>query len=265
MDFGIAGRQAVITGASRGIGRAVAGALAAEGVDLVLSARNAPDLDRAVTELQAGGTDVVGVVGDVCDPVTTEAILAAAVGSGRSVDILVNNAGGDSGHLPIDALTDEDWETAYRLNVVSAVRLTVAALPHMRAQRWGRVVNVASYTARVPEPFCAAYAAAKAALVNVTRNLSRSYGRDGVCANCVLPGLTDTEGVRAGFDEAVAATGRPTEELVGRMLARAPIDAGRLGTSDEVAAAIAFLCSEQAAWITGVVLPVDGGTIRSAP
>ena len=265
MDFGIAGRLAVITGASRGIGRAVAGALAAEGASVVLSARNAADLDRAVSELQSSGAAAVGVVGDVCDPSTTDAIVAAAAGSSRGVDILVNNAGGDSGHLPMDALTDDDWEAAYRLNVVSAVRMTRAALPHMRAQRWGRVVNVSSYTARVPEPFCAPYAAAKAALVNVTRNLSRSYGGDGVCANCVLPGLTDTEGTRTGFEEAVAATGRPNDELVARMLARAPIDANRLGTSDEVAAAIAFLCSEQAAWITGVTLPVDGGTIRSAP
>ena len=101
---------------------------------------------------------------------------------------------------------------------MSAVRLTVAALPHMRAQRWGRVVNVASYTARVPEPFCGPYAAAKAALVNVTRNLSRAYGADGVCANCVLPGLTETEGVRTGFEEAAAATGRSHEELLARML-----------------------------------------------
>jgi 3-oxoacyl-[acyl-carrier protein] reductase len=205
------------------------------------------------------------VVGDVCDSSTTEAIVEAARRAHGGVDILVNNAGSESGHQPIDRLDDADWEQAYRLNVVSAVRLAVAALPQMRAQRWGRIVNVASYTARVPEPFCGPYAAAKAALVNVTRNLSRAYGPDGVCANCVLPGLTETEGVLAGFDAAVAATGHTLEELMSRMMDRAPIDAGRLGTAAEVAAAVAFLCSERASWITGAALAVDGGTVRSAP
>jgi 3-oxoacyl-[acyl-carrier protein] reductase len=268
VDLGIAGRTAVVTGGSRGIGRAVAGLLTAEGARVVVTARGAADLEAAVASLAgpSGGPvgsagSVVGVAGDVCDPATTAAILDAAGG----VDILVNNAGSDSGHLPFDRLTDEDWESAYRLNVVSTVRLSVAALPHMQAQGWGRIVNVASYTARVPEPFCAPYAAAKAALVNVTRNLSRAYASSGVCANCVLPGLTDTDATRAGFSEAAAASGRPVDELLGRMLQRAPIDVGRMGTADEVAAAVVFLCSAQASWITGAALAVDGGTIRSAP
>jgi 3-oxoacyl-[acyl-carrier protein] reductase len=264
VDLGIAGRVAVVTGASRGIGRAVAVALAAEGVHLIVSARGAAALSAAAEDLRRPGLDVDSVAGDITDPDTTDAILAAALDRHGKVDILVNNAGGDSGHLPIDRLTDEDWEQAYRLYVVSAMRLTVGALPAMRDQRWGRIVNVSSYTARVPEPFCAPYAAAKAAMVNVTRNLSRSYGQEGITANSVLPGLTDTEGVRSGFDEAAAATGRSSDELVARMLTRAPIDAGRLGTSAEVAAAVAFLCSEPAAWITGAALNVDGGTIRSA-
>jgi 3-oxoacyl-[acyl-carrier protein] reductase len=265
VDFAIKGRVAIVTGASKGIGRAVAELLAAEGAALVLSARNGEALDATVAALRATGADVVGVAGDVRDAETTAAIVDAATKAHGVIHILVNNAGGESGHLRIDQLSDEDWEDAYKVNVVSAMRITVAALPFMVAEGWGRIVNVASYTARVPEPFCAPYAAAKAALVNVTRNLSRSYAVDGVCANCVLPGLTDTEGVRAGFDAASSASGRPQDQLVARMLERAPIDTGRLGASAEVAAAIAFLCSEQASWITGASLAVDGGTVRSAP
>ena len=264
MDLGIAGRIAVVTGASRGIGRAVAEILAREGVHLVISSRGPDALASAAEDLARLGTKVDTVAGDVVDVAVTDAIVATALDRHGRVDILINNAGGEAGHLPIDRLTDQDWDDAYRLYVVSPMRLTVAALPSMRAQRWGRIVNISSYTARVPEPFCAPYAAAKAAIVNATRNVSRSFGSEGITANCVLPGLTDTEGVRSGFDDAAAATGRSNEELVARMLQRAPIDTGRLGTSDEVAAAIAFLCSEQAAWITGAAINVDGGTVRSA-
>lgn len=264
MDLGIAGRVAVITGASRGIGRAVAEILAREGVHLVVSARGADALREAGESLSTIGPNVDTVAGDVVDAAVTDAIMTKALDAHGRVDILVNNAGGEAGHRPIDRLTDDDWEAAYRLYVVSPMRLTVAALPSMREQRWGRIINISSYTARVPEPFCAPYAAAKAAIVNATRNLSRSFGSEGITANCILPGLTDTEGVRSGFEDAAAATGRSNDELVARMLQRAPIDTGRLGTSDEVAAAIAFLCSEQAAWITGAAINVDGGTVRSA-
>jgi 3-oxoacyl-[acyl-carrier protein] reductase len=261
VDLGIAGRVAVVTGASRGIGRAVALELDRAGCRLILSARGTEALKETASEITG---DVATVAGDVVDASTTDAIVGTALERYGRVDIVVNNAGGDSGHLPIHRLTDQDWEDAYRLYVVSAMRLTVAALPSMREQGWGRIVNVSSYTARVPEPFCAAYSAAKAAMVNATRNLSRTYGSEGITANSVLPGLTDTDGVRANFEEASAASGRPQEDLVARMLERAPIDAGRLGTSAEVAAAVAFLCSEQAAWITGAALTVDGGTVRSA-
>jgi 3-oxoacyl-[acyl-carrier protein] reductase len=265
MDLGLAGRVAVVTGASRGIGRAVAELLAAEGAAVVLSARGEADLERTTGALRESGADVVAVPCDVLDPAGTAALASTAQDRYGKVDILVNNAGGDSGRLPFHDLEDDAWEAAYRLNVVSAVRLTRALLPAMRERRWGRIVNVSSYTARVPEPFCGPYAAAKAALVNVTRTLSRTYGADGIVTNCVLPGLTRTDGVAAGFADAVAASGRTEDDLLAAMLRRAPIDVGRLGEASEVAAAIAFLCSEQAAWISGTSLLVDGGTVRSVP
>ncbi|MEU7813996.1 SDR family NAD(P)-dependent oxidoreductase [Pseudonocardia sp. NPDC049154] len=265
MDLGIAERVAVVTGASRGIGRATAEALATEGVRLVLGARRAQGLDLAALAVRARGAEVATVAGDVTDPATAAALVAAAEREFGGVDILVNNAGGDSGRLPFDELDDAAWEHAYRLNVVSAVRLTRAVLPHMRDQHWGRVVTVSSYTGRVPEPFCGPYAAAKAAQINLTRTLSRSYGSEGVVANCVLPGLTESDGVVEGFAAASAASGRDHADLLAAMLRRAPIDVGRMGTPAEVAATIAFLCSEQAAWISGTSVSVDGGTVRSAP
>src|SRR5580658_6364355 len=121
MDLGISGRVAVVTGASRGIGRAVAAALAAEGVKLVLSARGAEALEQAEAELSATGADVVGVAGDVCEPDTTTTIVSTALETHGGLDIVVNNAGSDPGHLPIERLTDADWEDTFRLNVVSAM------------------------------------------------------------------------------------------------------------------------------------------------
>lgn len=263
MDLGLSGRVAVVTGASQGIGLATSRLLAAEGAALVLCARDAGRLTAAAAGLERGGARVAAVPGDVLDPDLPGRLAAAAAGLGP-VDILVNNAGGESGHLGFEQLTDAGWEAAYRLNVVAPARLIRAVLPGMRARRWGRIVNVASYTARMPEPFCLPYAAAKAALVNMTRGLARTAAADGVLVNSVLPGLTETDGVTEGFASAVAATGRSRDDLLTAMLRRAPIDAGRMGEPAEVAGLIAFLASEQASWISGAAYEVDGGTVRSA-
>jgi 3-oxoacyl-[acyl-carrier protein] reductase len=263
MDLGLTGRTAIITGASKGIGLATARLLAAEGVALVLCARDSGRLKESAAGLAQDGARVTAIAGDTLDPDLAERLASAADELGGA-DILVNNAGGESGRLIFDQLSDEDWEHIYRLNVVAAVRLTRAVLPGMRERHWGRVINVASYTARVPEPFCLPYAAAKAALVNLTRGLARTASADGVMVNSVLPGLTATDGVNQGFANAVASTGRSQEDLLAAMLRRAPIDAQRMGEPGEVAALITFLASEQAGWIAGAAYNVDGGTIRSA-
>jgi 3-oxoacyl-[acyl-carrier protein] reductase len=264
VDLGLTDRVAIVTGASKGIGQATAHLLANEGASLVLCARDDVQLDSAISELRDAGTEAIGIAGDVVESAVTEAIVEAALAAFGRIDVVVNNAGGESGRSGFDELTDEDWERVYRLNVVAPSRLIRAVLPVMRERGWGRIVNVSSYTARVPEPFCLPYAAAKAALVNLTRGLSRTCAAEGILVNCVLPGLTATNGVVERFAEAANSSGRSSEDLLAAMLRRAPIDAGRMGTPMEVAAMIGFLASEQASWISGSAFAVDGGTVRTA-
>ncbi len=133
----------------------------------------------------------------------------------------------------------------------------------MQERRWGRIVNIASTFAREPDPLFGPYSAAKAALVNFSRNLSMAFAADGVLTNCVLPGITITEGVEANAAVASERLGVSTDEVMARMIAKDPIDIGRFGEPSDVAAAVLFLVSEPASWITGSTVTVDGGTIRA--
>jgi 3-oxoacyl-[acyl-carrier protein] reductase len=176
---------------------------------------------------------------------------------------VVSSAGGGTG--PLARFDEQEWLDAYALNVTSAVRLALECLPDLRAQRWGRIVHVASTMARDCDPRFGAYGAAKAALLHATRTLALDCAADGVLVNCVLPGLTRTEGVLAGYAEAGAATGRTADDVERRMLERQPVAMGRTGEPGEVADVIAFLCSERAAWVAGSLVSVDGATLTDVP
>ena len=266
MDLGISGRVAIVTGASKGIGRATARALAAEGAAVLLSARGVEALEETVAELRAAGGDVEGVAADALDPRSAEGLRDAAVARWGRVDIVVNNAGGGpEGNDHVSRFAPEVWVDVFRLNVVTAMELTMACVPGMVSRRWGRVVNVSSTAGRDPDVRFGSYGAAKAALLHATRTTALAYAADGVLVNAVLPGLTRTDGVLSGYEEAAAATNRTPEDIERRMMERQPIAMGRTGRPEEVAGAIAFLCSEQAGWMTGVLLNVDGGTIKTLP
>jgi len=258
MDLGIAGRCAIITGASKGIGRATALLLVAEGVSLVVAARELGPLLELQSEL-AEPSRLVPVEADVMDRHSADRLRDAALEHFGRIDIVVNNAGG--GGSALTEFDEDEWLDLYARNVTSAVRLAMTCIPVMQLQQWGRIVNVASTMARHCDPRFGPYGAAKAALLHVSRNLSQAYAANGILSNCVLPGLTRTDGVLAGYATVAAQSDRTPDEIEQRMMVRQPIAIGRTGEPAEVAAMIVFLCSERCSWVTGAEVLVDGGTI----
>ena len=260
MELGLRDRAAIVTGASRGIGFSIAQALAREGCRVLLCARDADALDEAAGRID-GVTATLPI--DVTAIDAPSAIVAACMDAFGAVDILVNNAGAASPKA-LEELTHSDWRDAFEGNFLAAARLAVACAPVMREQGWGRMVHVASTSGREPDPLFAPYGAAKAALINLSKSLSLEFSKDGVLSNCVIPGVTLTELVSENAAATAERTGRTDAEVMERMLAKQRVAAGRFGQPDEVAAAVVFLASEAASWITGATLEVDGGTLRTA-
>jgi 3-oxoacyl-[acyl-carrier protein] reductase len=259
MDLGLAGRAAIVTGASRGIGRQIALQLAAEGCRVLLVGRDRDAL--AAVQAEAGGS-AAPLACDVTAEPSAELMVAECRRVFGRLDVVVNNAGQAEPKALVE-LTPADWQRGLDVNFLAAARLSIAALPVLQAAGWGRLVHVASISGREPDPLFAPYSAAKAALLNLSTSLSRVGASDGVLSSCVIPGVTVTELVR---DNAVATadrTGRSPEEVMERLLAKHGVAAGRFGRPEEVAAAVVFLASDAASWITGATLEVDGGTLRA--
>ena len=264
MDLGLGGRIAVITGGSQGIGRETALTLAREGADIVIVARRRPPLDEVAEQIADCGRAVLAVSADVATVEGVDAVVAAALDRFGRVDILVNNAG-KGAPKPMLELTDDDWRASIDLNLMSAVRLSLACVPQMREQGFGRIVNISSRVGREPDPYFAPYAAAKAALINFSKNLANAYSKEGILTNCIVPGLIRSEAVTQAAEKSAAATGKTVEEVFEATLAKRPIPVGRLGEPADVAGLVLFLVSRQASWITGACFTVDGGIVRSAP
>lgn len=251
MDLKINRKIALVTGASQGIGFAIAKGLAAEGVRVLMNARGEKALFEAVEKIRVAGGEAFGIPGDVSSPKQIAALFEKASLVLGSPDILVVNAGGPpTGEAA--TLSDEAWAKGYELTLMSSVRLTRAALPSMQAKGWGRIINVTSLSVKQPVASLPLSNAFRAAVTGFAKTLSREVAAQGITVNNVAPGYTDTERLNELF---------PTEEAKHAFAQTIP--AKRLGHVNEIAASVTFLASQQAAYMTGQTILVDGGFVGS--
>ena len=261
MDFLIKDRRALVTGASLGIGRAVAEELAREGCDVAMVARTEDTLRRAADEIaRSSGRRVIAVPADASVPeAIVDAVQQASRELGGSIDILVNNAG-STPEDGIDRVDFAKWQYSVALKQFGYARFAQLVLPAMRAQKWGRIVNVIGRSGHQPRPVYLAGGSVNAGLLNFTKALAEECARDNVLVTGVNPGPIDTPRWRSLRETAVRTRAVTADQYDGRAIASVPL--GRIGTSEEVAAVVLFLCSERASFVTGEIINVDGGGTR---
>ncbi len=262
MDLGLTNKVALVTASSKGLGRACAEALAAEGAKVAICARNEADLRRTAEEIsKITGTDILAVTADMTKPEDINRLVEKTAAYFGALHILVTNAGGPPGGDFFD-FDDAAWLSAFELSMMSAVRLIRAAVPHMRAAKWGRVINITSLSVKEPLAPLVLSNATRPSVHGLAKTLANQLGKDGITVNNIMPGYTRTDRI-VEYGEAVAKqTGKSVEEVFGDM--GKPVPVGRIGEPGELGALAAFLSSEKAAYISGASIPVDGGAIRAA-
>ena len=258
MELGLAGKVALVGGASRGIGRAVALGLAREGCRVAICARGRERLEAAAEEIRsATGAEVIAVPCDMSRADDIRRFVAAAVEAFGRLDVVVNNAGGPPPG-PFEAHDDTAWSQALSQNLLSVVRTVREALPHLRSAGGGRIINITSVAVKEPIPGLVLSNAARLGVVGLAKTLSRELGPHGITVNNVCPGLTITDRIRELYGGRAEAEGRSLEEVLAEEGRRIPL--GRLAQPEDVAALVVFLASEPARQITGTTVQVDGGS-----
>jgi 3-oxoacyl-[acyl-carrier protein] reductase len=261
MDLGIAGRGALVCASTQGMGRAIAARLAAEGCHVAVNGRDAARTTAVAAALARDtGATVVAAPGDVADPRAVATLVARAREHLGTIDILVCNSGGPPSVLFADA-TAEQWQEALDVNLLSAIHLCRGTVPAMRDRRWGRVICLTSVAAKQAIPGLILSTTARAGVLGFSKTLADEVAADGVTVNVVCPGYMRTERLTELMTVRAERAGRTVEALTADLVQGVPIR--RIGDPDELAAAVAFLVSEPARYITGAVLQVDGGSTRS--
>ena len=262
MDLGLRDQVAIVMAASKGLGRACAEALAAEGARVIIGARGAQALEKTAQEIQnATGSRVLAVPTDVTRTEDMEAIVAATVREFGRVDILINNAGGPPAGT-FDSFGDAQWQAAFELNLLSTVRLIRLVLPHMRKTGSGRIITIVSTSVKQPIDGLLLSNAIRSGVVGLTKTLSVELAPDNITVNNVCPGRILTDRLRQIYHINEKVQQGVSEEAVLKEMAQG-IPMGRVGKPEELGTFVAFLASRQAAYITGTTTQIDGGLVRS--
>ncbi len=261
MDLGIKNKIALVTASSKGLGRACAEALAREGVKVAICARNGKVLKATADEIAtATQAEVLAIPGDMTNSRDTERVVKETAEYFGALHILVTNAGGPpAGYF--DEISDKQWLEAVNLTLMSAVRLIRMAVPLMEKERWGRIINITSVSVREPIDNLILSNSLRAGVHGLAKTLATQLASRGITINNVMPGYIQTDRVEQLAQYTAHQTGKSVAEVLAE--SAQPIPMGRIGRPAEFGAVVAFLASEQASYITGVSLPVDGGRVKS--
>jgi 3-oxoacyl-[acyl-carrier protein] reductase len=261
MDLGIRGRVALVCGASSGLGKAVATALAREGAKVAICARTAEKLQKAADAIRAAtSAEVLPVAADVSKPGDVKTLVSKVVAHFGKLEILVCNAGGPPFGQFLDQPEDA-WQKAVELNLLSTIHLCREAVPHMKKAGWGRIINITSFAAKQPHEGLILSNTARAGVLGFAKSLANELASSGILINTVCPGAFETERHTALTQKRAAAEGISTEEVNRKRTKEIPL--GRFGKPEEFGDLVAFLASERAAYITGTAIQIDGGVVRS--
>ena len=261
MDLGLKEKVALVAASSKGLGRASAEAIAAEGGRVTICARSRETLNQTHDEMTAAGYDVLAIQADMSNAKDVEKVVRQTIETYGGLHILVTNAGGPPpGYFP--DFDDSEWEAAVNLTLMSTVRLIRTALPHMRAAGWGRIINITSISVKEPVDNLVLSNSIRAAVHGLAKTLANQIAGDGITVNNIMPGYTLTDRVYQLARARAEEQGKTLEEVIDNL--GNPVPIGRVGQPDEFGALVAFLASERAAYINGVSIPVDGGYIKAA-
>jgi 3-oxoacyl-[acyl-carrier protein] reductase len=261
MDLELKGKVAIVGGASKGLGRACAQALAEEGVKVVLCSRSQPDIEKAAGEIRAStGSETLAFAGDLDRHETICALVAAAVKRFGRLDILVNNSGGPPLAYAHNA-SEEQWATAVQRSLLFFARMSRESLPHLKRNGAGRIINILAGTVYQPIPNLALSGATRMGVVAFAKSLADEVGRDGILVNNVCPGSIQTERMLSNVTARAKEKGMSLDDALAERASETAV--GRIGDPKELAHLVAFLASTKSSYITGTTIRVDGGLVRS--